>query len=1174
MKRKKFLQTLAGVVAAVVMATSIAPTGLAKANDTAVHGNGISDISDKWFFEDGGWNNNYAPNAIDPTLFYGADNKLYMVYGSWSGGLFILEIDKETGEVIYPGDDSIDEVSGNFTDRYFGTHIAGANHQSGEGPFIDYDEKTGYYWLYETYGGLTATGGYNMRLFRSENVYGPYVDAAGNNAAGSGVDNDKYGVKLIGNYRFLNQPGYRAAGHNSALIDDDGSRYLVFHQRFDEPGKQTERHEVRVHQQFLNADKWPVTAVYENRGEKIGHYADDKVVGSYEIINHGTDSKGNMIQSQIITLNADGTITGELEGTWKKTAGRDYDYVTLKIGSDTYKGVFFEQQDETAEKKKVMTFTAIGDNNASLWGSALTVTDEVKTQLAAAVLDLQMPSDANDDITLITESKEATISWASDKTNVVTNEGKVTRPDEDTVVILTATIQSNDATLTKEYKVKIAGKAKLICGYNFEKATVSGDAISAVEGSLNASPAALKGTAEIATDPVRGQVLQIVSPKEVYNENYLALPEDTLANVKTKGYTVAMWVNCGAGIWEHSALFNAMRDGTYPMTRIGVNLCGRINANGFIDGGYYNTVLRGTGWHHVAYSIDATGLKTWVDGELFQQIDKDLTSCFDESNNWSIQKASDVRVGSGSPWTDRDIENAMFDDVEVYDSALVRSEIEALYAKTKVDAPAQSEQPTDTPAESETEQQPTEIPVETETEQQPAETPAESQPGQTTEETVEASAQELVTETAVVAASNGEQSTTLKTPDRVSVHDPSIVKSNDGTYYVFGSHLANAKSTDLINWTQMTGDYGSYDWKTKSIYGDIINNLSESFAWAGYDDGDCAGGNLAVWAPDVIWNADYKWENGTKGAWMIYYSASSTWRRSCIGYAVSKNIEGPYKYVDTVIYSGFTKTGATDGNSTRNTMWDNDYLNLKELIEEYKKVPSTDQPIINPPVVDQPTGGSSSSSDSQSTTDVKKPETPEKTEEVAAEVGTEVKVEEGKFEVVESKTDEPAVAFTAPASTKEKKVEIPDVVTVDGTEYKVTKIADGAYKKNTKITTVTIGENVTVIGKNAFSGCTNLKTVKINANVEKIGNGAFNGCKKMEKVSIPKNVQEIGAKAFNGCKNLKMITIKSTALKKVDATAFKGIKANATIKVPKKQYKAYKKMLKKVLPSTVKIVKY
>ena len=33
----------------------------------------------------------------------------------------------------------------------------------------------------------------------------------------------------------------------------------------------------------------------------------------------------------------------------------------------------------------------------------------------------------------------------------------------------------------------------------------------------------------------------------------------------------------------------------------------------------------------------------------------------------------------------------------------------------------------------------------------------------------------------------------------IGVHDPSIVKV-DGTYYVFGSHMAAAKSTDLMGW--------------------------------------------------------------------------------------------------------------------------------------------------------------------------------------------------------------------------------------------------------------------------------------------------------------------------------------------------------------------------------------
>ena len=51
----------------------------------------------------------------------------------------------------------------------------------------------------------------------------------------------------------------------------------------------------------------------------------------------------------------------------------------------------------------------------------------------------------------------------------------------------------------------------------------------------------------------------------------------------------------------------------------------------------------------------------------------------------------------------------------------------------------------------------------------------------------------LLTATSVTAASY--------TMGRVSVHDPSVVwNPQNNTYYIFGSHRAAAKSTDLMNW--------------------------------------------------------------------------------------------------------------------------------------------------------------------------------------------------------------------------------------------------------------------------------------------------------------------------------------------------------------------------------------
>ena len=101
----------------------------------------------------------------------------------------------------------------------------------------------------------------------------------------------------------------------------------------------------------------------------------------------------------------------------------------------------------------------------------------------------------------------------------------------------------------------------------------------------------------------------------------------------------------------------------------------------------------------------------------------------------------------------------------------------------------------------------------------------------------------------------------VETPSRVTVHDPSIIKA-DGMYYVFGSHMADAKSTNLIDWKQINTDWNAREtsdaWKQDSIYGDVLKNYAKSFEWAGYDDGDCSNGRLAIWAPDVIYNPYYK----------------------------------------------------------------------------------------------------------------------------------------------------------------------------------------------------------------------------------------------------------------------------------------------------------------------------
>lgn len=306
------------------------------------------------------YNFNEYPNAIDPTIFHDKDGKFWMVYGSWSGGIYLLEIDEETGKLIRP---EADEENG--IDPYYGKRILGGGHTSMEAPYILYDEPSGYYYLYVSYGSLNREGGYQIRVFRSDKADGDYVDMSGN-APYIGKGNPAYmGLKLSGNYMLPSlEKAYMATGHNSAFIDEkDGKRYIVYHTRFDDG---SEYHEPRVHQYLLNEDAWPCMLPYATDGETVSEtgYAADEVAGEYYVINQGMGVDAQIASPFKLIFTEDGGVFGnKITGTWESKDGSYY--VTIKYDKKEYKGVFCAMNDEAGTA--VMTFSAVGSNE-SIWG--------------------------------------------------------------------------------------------------------------------------------------------------------------------------------------------------------------------------------------------------------------------------------------------------------------------------------------------------------------------------------------------------------------------------------------------------------------------------------------------------------------------------------------------------------------------------------------------------------------------------------------------------------------------------------------------------------------------------------------------------------------------------------------------------------------------------------------
>ena len=188
--------------------------------------------------------------------------------------------------------------------------------------------------------------------------------------------------------------------------------------------------------------------------------------------------------------------------------------------------------------------------------------------------------------------------------------------------------------------------------------------------------------------------------------------------------------------------------------------------------------------------------------------------------------------------------------------------------------------------------------------------------------------------------------------------------------------------------------------------------------------------------------------------------------------------------------------------------------------------------------------------------------TSEATQIISTQVtnGSKVTVGDGSYQVTSTK--EQTVTWVAPANDSTTSVTVPETVTVSGKKYKVTKIADNAFKNNKKIKKVKVSKNITEIGKNAFKGCKNLKTVNVGKNVKVIGNSAFEGCSSLTSVTIEKNVTKIGKKAYYNCRSLKKIYIKSEKLKSVGANAFNKINKNYKVKVIKKYMKNYQSLMR------------
>ncbi|MFD1255789.1 arabinan endo-1,5-alpha-L-arabinosidase [Mucilaginibacter terrae] len=168
-------------------------------------------------------------NVIDPNIVVEKNGTVWMLYGSYQGGLRLVELDAKTGKLK--------------SDKPELTTITTS---LGEGSYII--RGAGYYYIFASRGicckGIQSN--YQVVMGRSKNIRGPYLTKKGESWV-----NNKYTLFLEGNYA---EPG---RGHNGFFTEKD-TTFIVYHAYTRSAGGTSM---LNIKPVYVDADGWPTINV-------------------------------------------------------------------------------------------------------------------------------------------------------------------------------------------------------------------------------------------------------------------------------------------------------------------------------------------------------------------------------------------------------------------------------------------------------------------------------------------------------------------------------------------------------------------------------------------------------------------------------------------------------------------------------------------------------------------------------------------------------------------------------------------------------------------------------------------------------------------------------------------------------------------------------------------------
>ncbi len=339
-----------------------------------------------------------TPNAIDPAVFIEETNgveRMWMSYGSWSAGIYITELNPETGYLLTsqtlvpmvlnvygttPGtrENVTKHVPASSDDPAFGTRILSIT--TSEAPYIM--KENGYYYLFVT-NGVDLTYDYDARVFRARNITGPYIDAKGNAALIPTTYQSfrGYGNKVTIAHQFnyvsddiLYKRGYSGLGHSTAFFDN-GQWFFASHYR----GTFMDRHRFflgiwKMH--FVN--DWPVIEANRYTGPGSINLEVANISGPYRIQILHQSAVNSSLNGDIIsivrraeeinlTLTKVGDwfkVTGDYEGRYRLIDG----FLELELGNSVYYG-YVSAQFNYELGEGVLGLSLLNNEGTALWGN-------------------------------------------------------------------------------------------------------------------------------------------------------------------------------------------------------------------------------------------------------------------------------------------------------------------------------------------------------------------------------------------------------------------------------------------------------------------------------------------------------------------------------------------------------------------------------------------------------------------------------------------------------------------------------------------------------------------------------------------------------------------------------------------------------------------------------------